>query len=188
MTIVNRYTVEPHADGWAVMDDESSCGIYGIYSREFDAMRTAARLNALQRDNMPGAWKTDPEVLEVERVIEEAQRYKRLVKPLLLILLLAWSAPATAQTAPTAALVAGSTLDLATSVRALQQPNTREANPFLAHGGTAGLVAGKVATTAGLVWVMHRLATSGHATAAKVIGFGGGALLTSIAIRNERLR
>ncbi len=105
------------------------------------------------------------------------------------LLTVVWgTASASAQTAPTTALIVGSALDLTTTLRALQQPNTREGNPLLAHGGTPGLVAGKVVCTAGMIWVMHRLAQSGHPTAAKVLGYSGGFALTSIAIRNARLR
>jgi hypothetical protein len=127
---------------------------------------------------------------------------QRMARLLTLVALLLSAVPVSAQTpsaarpcpclttigvTPYGVLLAGSGLDLGTTLKALQQPGTREGNPLLAHGGTPGLVAGKVATTAALVWVMYRLSHSGHPRAATVIGWTGGIALTSIAIRNTRV-
>lgn len=85
--------------------------------------------------------------------------------------------------APYAAMAGGSAFDLGTTVDALQRPGTREANPLLSHGGTAGLVATKAATTAALLWAMHELAKA-HPTAAKVMGYVGGGTLTGLGLHN----
>lgn len=86
--------------------------------------------------------------------------------------------------APYAALAGGSILDGASTIAALRRPGTYEANPFLSAGGTAGMVAVKAASTAAVVWAMRRLAAQGHPTAAKIIGYGGGAGYGALAAHN----
>lgn len=89
--------------------------------------------------------------------------------------------------APYLALGAGSGIDLATTLAALHSGAGREANPLLSHGGDAGLVLGKAASTAGLMLAMHALANHGHPTAAKAIGYIGGAGLGGIAAHNASI-
>jgi uncharacterized membrane protein YciS (DUF1049 family) len=89
-------------------------------------------------------------------------------------------------TAASVVLTAGSTADLLTTLAALRQPGAYELNPLLAQGGTAGLVLGKVVTTATLLWVMRHLARQGHPTAARWIGFAGGGALGAVAVHNAR--
>jgi hypothetical protein len=85
---------------------------------------------------------------------------------------------------PQTALVIGSALDAGSTIYALHtNPRAHEANPMLAHGGTVGVLAGKVATTAALTWAIQRMAPS-HPRVAKVIGYGGGAVLGGLAARN----
>jgi hypothetical protein len=92
------------------------------------------------------------------------------------------------QEVPMTVFAIGSSLDLVTTLHALSTvPGAHEANPLLSHGGTAGLIAGKTISTVGILWVMHRLAKAGHPTAARVIGYTGGAVLSGIAWRNTRV-
>lgn len=86
--------------------------------------------------------------------------------------------------APYLALAGGSLADGISTVQALKRPGTYEANPFLSAGGTAGMVAVKAASTAAVVWAMRRLAAQGHPTAAKIIGYGGGAGYGALAAHN----
>lgn len=88
-----------------------------------------------------------------------------------------------AQSGPQTALILGSSVDAASTLYALQNPKAHEANPILAHGGTVGFLAGKVATTAGLTWAIQKMAPK-HPKVAKVIGYGGGAVLGGLAARN----
>lgn len=95
---------------------------------------------------------------------------------------------AAAQQGPQTALVLGSAFDTSSTVYALvANDRAREANPLLAHGGTVGFVIGKAATTAGLVWAIQKLYPN-HRRIAQVIGYGGGAVLSGLAVRNVRVQ
>lgn len=85
--------------------------------------------------------------------------------------------------APYAALVGGSAADLGSTLSALGR-GAHEANPLLSHGGTPGLIAGKAVGTLALAWAMRALANHGHPTAAKAIGYGGGAAFGAAAAHN----
>lgn len=88
---------------------------------------------------------------------------------------------------PYAAMIGGSGADLASTLYALKHtPGAVEANPLLSHGGDAGLVAGKVASTLGLAMLMKHLSKN-HPTAAKVLGYGGGAALSGLAMHNMKV-
>lgn len=90
--------------------------------------------------------------------------------------------------APYLVLTVGSGLDLASTLQALHTvPGAQEGNPLLSHGGDAGLIAGKVASTAALALVMNRIAAKGHPRAAKVLGYVAGAALTGLAMRNAQV-
>lgn len=92
-----------------------------------------------------------------------------------------------AQSGPQMVLVIGSSLDAASTIYALKtNPRAHEANVLLAQGGTAGFLAGKLATTAGLTWAVGKLAPK-HPRIAKVIGYGGGVALSGLAVRNVRV-
>jgi hypothetical protein len=85
---------------------------------------------------------------------------------------------------PQTALVIGSALDAGSTIYALRtNPRAYEANPILAHGGTVGVLAGKVATTAALTWAISRLAPT-HPKVARWVGYGGGIALAGLAARN----
>lgn len=73
--------------------------------------------------------------------------------------------------APYVALFGGQGADLATTVAALRNPNLKEGSPL----GTGGMVASKAAMLILLPLLMKKLAASGHPTAAKTIGYVGGA-------------
>jgi len=114
------------------------------------------------------------------------------MKSVLVLVALLVSVPASAQDrvgpAPYLVLTVGSGYDLATTLHALHTvPGAVEANPFLSHGGTPGLVAGKVAATAALGYVMNRMGVSGHPRAAKVLGYVAGIAMAGIGARNARV-
>jgi len=113
------------------------------------------------------------------------------MKAVLLLRALFVSVPASAQSlgpAPYLVLTVGSSLDLATTLHALHTvPGAVEGNPLLNHGGDAGLIAGKVASTAALLFVMRQTALKGHPKLASVIGYVGGAVLTGVAMRNAQV-
>ena len=73
-------------------------------------------------------------------------------------------APVSAQAlAPSVALMSGSGADLIMTLHALHTiPGAREGNPLLSHGGDSGLIAGKLATTTALVFVLRTLTAHGH--------------------------
>ncbi len=113
----------------------------------------------------------------------------------LLVLALLTAAPVAAQESPrldlkpAVALAVGSGLDLASTLYALHStPGAVEGNPLLAQGGTPGLIGMKLGTTAGLIWAMTKISHQGHPTAAKVIGYVGGAVLSGVAVHNVRVR
>ncbi len=144
-----------------------------------------------------------PPVSTVERTIEEtrrqalaiARRGQTLRAALALVMLLlvapavqAQDRPLSSSIGPSVALIAGSTLDLVSTLQALKTvPGAVEANPLLSHGGTAGLVVTKVALTAALVWSITHLTHQGHSRVASVIGYAGGIVLSGIAVHNARV-
>lgn len=85
--------------------------------------------------------------------------------------------------APYVALAGGSIADAASTIAALKRPGTMEANPLL-RGGAPEMLAVKGAGTAAVMWLMHKFAEQGHPTAAKAIGYGGGALFGGMGVRN----
>lgn len=89
--------------------------------------------------------------------------------------------------APSIAIVAGSALDLGTTLHALQGTG-QETNPVLSHGGTASLVATKVALTALTLWGMRRLSAAGHPKMATWMGYLGGIGFGAIALHNASVR
>ena len=109
----------------------------------------------------------------------------------LILAFVLFAAPVSAQSLdvkPSLALAIGSGLDLASTLYALHStPGAVEGNPILAHGGTPGLVGMKVGIAAGAIWAVNRIAKQGHPTAAKVIGYVGGAVLSGIAYRNTQV-
>lgn len=115
------------------------------------------------------------------------------MKSLLLVLALLVSVPASAQSldhvgpAPYLVLTIGSGIDLATTLDATRTGRGQEANPFLSHGGTPGLVVGKVVATTALALMMKGLAGKGHPRAAKVIGYVTGIALAGIAAHNAQV-
>ncbi len=102
-----------------------------------------------------------------------------------------FAAPVSAQSLdvkPSLALAIGSGLDLASTLYALHStPGAQEGNPILAQGGTPGLIGMKVGLAAGVIWAVTRIGHQGHPTAAKVIGYVGGAVLSGIAYRNTQV-
>lgn len=112
---------------------------------------------------------------------------------LLLLALLVSTVPASAQSldhvgpAPYLVLTVGSAVDLVTTLDATRTGRGQEANPFLSHGGTPGLVVGKVVATTALALMMHGLAGKGHPRAAKVVGYVTGLALAGVAARNARV-
>lgn len=84
---------------------------------------------------------------------------------------------------PYAALAGGSGADLGSTLGALGR-GAHESNPLLSHGGTPGLVAGKVGGTLAVALAMRALAKHGHPTAAKAIGYGAGAGFGALGARN----
>ena len=106
----------------------------------------------------------------------------------LLLALLVSAVPASAQDrvgpAPYLVLTVGSGIDLATTLDAIHTGRGTEANPFLSHGGDAGLIAVKSVSTAAVAVLMNSLAKRGHPRAAQVLGYVAGGALTVIAARN----
>jgi len=114
------------------------------------------------------------------------------MKSLLIVLALLVSAiPASAQSigpSPYVVMTIGSSVDLATTLSALHSgAAVKEGNPFLAQTGTPGLIGGKVAATAGLAYLMKRLAKAGHPRAATVLGYTAGIALSGLAYRNAQV-
>lgn len=85
---------------------------------------------------------------------------------------------------PYLALLGGEAADLGTTLSAIQSGRGTEGNPLLAHGGTAGLVAGKAGTALLLAYLMHRLAADGHPTAAQSLGYIAGGSYGALAAHN----
>lgn len=116
-------------------------------------------------------------------------RRGRFGRALAVVFLLLFCAPsAHAQQAPTLALLAGSGFDLGTTLYDLHAiPGGHEANPFLSHGGTLGLIAVKSGATALLVVAVNRLTHQGHPRIATVIGWTSGIVFSGVAVRNLRV-
>lgn len=110
---------------------------------------------------------------------------------LLLVALLLSAVPASAQDrvgpAPYLVLTIGSGVDLVTTLDATLHGRGREANPVLSHGGTPGLVAGKVGATVALGLMMRGLAAKGHPRAARIVGYVTGLALAGVAAHNAQV-
>ncbi len=88
---------------------------------------------------------------------------------------------------PYAAMMAGEGADLWSTFYALDQGNTREANPAMAALGPIGMAAAKVGTGVTLGWLMRNLDKSGHDKTAKTIGYLAGIGLGTLAAHNVRV-
>ncbi len=84
------------------------------------------------------------------------------------------------------ALVIGSALDGLTTEIALRGPGFKEGNPVLGSS-MPQRIAIKAAGTAGLVWMVGKVAPR-HPRLAKAIGFGGGVFFGGVAVHNWRLQ
>jgi len=151
-------------------------------------------------------------VSAVERTIEERQRTpdprrsQTLTAALLIVLFLILPTAASAQelvtpltplaaaahrpwqtAAPYVALVAANVADLWTTQAAFTR-GAHEANPVMAPLTFPRMILAKSATTAGLMLVMHALATHGHPRFAKVIGYLDAGAIGAVAISNARVR
>jgi hypothetical protein len=106
------------------------------------------------------------------------------------VLALAFAVPASAQpvgVAPYTALVIGNSLDLLTTVQALQG-GAHEANPLMGRQpSTPQLVAVKGASALTVGLLMRTLGKRGHPTAAKVLGYATGIGLTFVATHNANV-
>lgn len=115
------------------------------------------------------------------------------MKALLLVLALLVSVSSSAQSlnpvgpAPYVVLTLGSSVDLATTLEAIHSGRGKEGNPFLSHGGDAGLISVKVVSTAAVAVLMQSLAKRGHPRVAQVLGYAMGGVLTVVAARNARV-
>jgi hypothetical protein len=83
---------------------------------------------------------------------------------------------------PYAALVGGEAADIGTTLAALKRGG-QESNPLLGDFGPAAMV-GKIGTAGALALVMRYLASHGHSTLAKGLGYGAGAGLGVVAGHN----
>jgi hypothetical protein len=96
----------------------------------------------------------------------------------LLAALLLSAVPASAQSrvgpAPYLVVTLSASLDLATTLDVLHSGRGQEGNPVLAHGGQAGLIAGKLATTAATLFAMRQFGLKGHPRIAAAIGYLSG--------------
>lgn len=110
---------------------------------------------------------------------------------LILVALVCVATPVQAQSvggAPYLTLTIGSAIDLTTTLHALHTvPGAVEANPFLSHGGTTGLVIGKVVSTAALALLMQQIGLRGHPRVARSIGYVAGVALGGLGARNARV-
>ena len=97
------------------------------------------------------------------------------MKAFLLVLALLVSVPASAQSrvgpAPYLVLTLSASVDLATTLDVLHSGRGQEGNPLLAHGGQAGLIAGKVAMTAVTAFAMRQFGLKGHPRIASALGY-----------------
>ena len=114
---------------------------------------------------------------------------RRLSLTVLALLLAA--VPASAQSrvgpAPYLVLTLSASVDLATTLDVLHSGRGQEGNPFLSHGGDAGLISVKVVSTAAVAVLMNSLAKRGHPRAATILGYVVGGTLTLVAARNARV-
>ena len=103
--------------------------------------------------------------------------------------------PAVAQAAPSPSgphigpwpyivFIGGSTADYVTTYR-FQSLGRYETNPLIGQNVWV-ILSAKIASGAFVVWVMRELTNTGHPTAAKIFGYGGGILYTAVAVSNER--
>lgn len=88
---------------------------------------------------------------------------------------------------PYAALIGGHVADAATTLHALKTvPGAVEANPLLGGFGPAG-IAMKGGSALLQALLMKKLASSGHPTAAKALGYGIGGAMGALAARNSQV-
>lgn len=88
---------------------------------------------------------------------------------------------------PYVAAISGQGADLASTLIARQRPGVVEANPFYGNN-TGAILAGKIGSAALLTLAIKELEATGHATAAKVLGYGSGAVFGGLAARNMTVR
>lgn len=111
-----------------------------------------------------------------------------MMRALLALVIVLAAVPASAQVgpAPYVAVVAGSALDLHTTLSALRSGTGREGNPLLSHGGTPGLIGVKSASTVGML-LMVRLIGRTHPRAAQALGYAVGGVLSGLAWQNAKV-
>ncbi len=86
------------------------------------------------------------------------------------------------------AIIATSSVDLGTTLWDLHTlPGGHEANPALAHGGTAGLIAVKAGATAAIVLMVEKLMPL-HPRLARITGYSISGLFAGAAWHNVRVR
>lgn len=88
---------------------------------------------------------------------------------------------------PYAALALGNLADAYTSDKVVSQPGGYEANPMIPTNNPVAIDALKTLYTGLTAAGMHKLAASGHPTAAKVIGYLSGAGYGVLALHNNSL-
>lgn len=104
------------------------------------------------------------------------------VKVLAVLLVLILPALASAQSTP---IILGNAADLVSTELAVRRAGIVEANPIM--GRSPGQrVAVKAAATAAQVWMVQRIGRT-HPTVAKVLGYGIGGLMGSVALHNARI-
>ncbi len=84
------------------------------------------------------------------------------------------------------AMIGGNVADIATTLQAIHDGRAREANPLMGHGGTAGMVAVKAATTAAEALLLERLAKQ-HPKAAYIAALTLGGIGAGLAVHNAKV-
>ena len=87
---------------------------------------------------------------------------------------------------PYVAMAAGQGADAASTVYALSQPNTYEANPVMAGLGPAGIAATKIGVSALIGYAIHQLSQK-HPDMAQWLGYVIGAGTGALAANNVRI-
>jgi len=80
-------------------------------------------------------------------------------------------------------MAGGNAADILSTIYA-KEHGSHEANPVLGEGNFWPLLAAKLASMAGQMYGVHKLADSGHPTAAKVTGYLLGAVPAAVAAHN----
>lgn len=124
---------------------------------------------------------------DIERVDRVVVALRAWLKAVTILLLCLVPHVASAQSpAPYAVVIAGNVADIWTTQRAFDR-GLVEGNPLLGqHPKFSTLVATKVATTAVTILAMRTLASHGHPTLAKVLGYTLGGVTLAVAGHNER--